>query len=294
MTAPPAVLILGATGRLGRVLAKYFAEMGLPVTGFTRAELDLEKTSEIRHKLEAVRFDWLINAAGTTDVDQCERDPQLAHVINTASTAEIARACAAQGARMLHISTDYVFDGLGRRPLREADKTNPVNQYGATKLAGEQAVLEASPAHVVARVSWLFGGEKETFPDRIIASALAGDEVCAVNDKWASPTFADDLADWLLFLVQSGSHSGLIHLCNAGVASWQEYGQAALDIALELGVPLRARVVTGHSMVGFDRFLAKRPVYTPLKTTRFAKLYGESPRQWQDALWTHLRQRHLR
>jgi len=294
MIAEPAVLILGATGRLGRVLVRHFTAAGLPVKALTRADLDLARPEGIATALAGASFDWLVNAAGTTDVDDCERHPRLAHVINAESTHELAIACADRGARMIHISTDYVFGGEGDHLLTEEDAAVPVNEYGASKLAGEKATLAASADHIVARVSWLFGGEKQSFPDRIVTAGIAGDEVRAVSDKWASPTYAEDLAGWLLFLVQSGAHRGLIHLCNSGVASWQEYGQAALDIAGELGLTLRTTHVEGHTMHGFDRFIAKRPPYTPLDTTRFAALRGSAPRPWQEALREYLTARYLR
>lgn len=294
MIAEPAVLILGATGRLGRVLVRHFSAAGLQVKATTRADLDLARTDGIASALAGASFDWLVNAAGTTDVDDCERHPRLAQIINAESTHELATACAARGARMIQISTDYVFGGEGNRLLTEEDTAVPLNEYGASKLAGETATLAASADHLVARVSWLFGGEKQSFPDRIVTAGIAGDAVRAVSDKWASPTYAEDLADWLLFLVRKGSHRGLIHLCNSGVASWQEYGQVALDIASELGLNLRTTRVEGHTMHGFDRFIAQRPPYTPLDTALFATLHGSAPRSWQDALREHLCARYLR
>lgn len=266
----------------------------MDVQAMFRADLDLARPDSIPAALEGRRFDWLINAAGTTDVDDCERHPRLAHVINAESTHELAIACARRGARFIQISTDYVFAGDVRRLLTEQDEAHPLNEYGISKLAGEDAALAADPAHIVARVSWLFGGEKQSFPDRIVTAGLAGDEVRAVSDKWASPTYAEDLAGWLIFLVQNGSHRGRIHLCNSGVASWQEYGQAALDIAGELGLHLRTTVVEGHSMHGFDRFIALRPPYTPLDTSLFAALSGSAPRPWKEALREYLTARYLR
>ena len=227
-------------------------------------------------------------------MDDCERHPILAHVINGESTGVVAQECARRGVRMIHVSTDYVFAGDGRNLLRETDAAEPVNAYGLSKREGEVAALAADPSAIVARVSWLFGGEKQSFPDRVVTAGLVGDEVRAVNDKWACPTYAEDLAEWLQLLVKDGSHRGLIHLCNAGVASWQEYGQAALDIAAELGLHLKTTRVEGHSMVGFDRFIALRPPYTPLDTTLFKSISGAAPRSWREALTEYLRQRYWR
>jgi dTDP-4-dehydrorhamnose reductase len=237
-------------------------------------------------------FDWLVNAAGTTDVDDCERHPRLAHVVNAESTAALATECARRGSRLVQISTDYVFAGDGDRLLREDDPALPINAYGHSKLEGEEAALSACPGAVVARVSWLFGGEKVSFPDRVVTAGLAGDHVRAVNDKFACPTYAEDLAGWLLWLIQDGQFTGRLHLCNSGVASWQEYGQAALDLAASMGLPLRTTQVEGHTMVGFDRFIAARPPYTPLDTARFSQLSGITPRPWREALAAYLRSRY--
>jgi len=293
MPASPRVLVLGVNGRLGRVLTCRLKQAGQLVASLGRNELDLAIPQAIPAELAPWDFDWIINAAGTTDVDACEREPKLAMLINATSTQALAEVCAARGARLIQISTDYVFSGSERHLLTETDLAEPVSIYGSSKRAGEIAALEANPANIVARVSWLFGGEKASFPDRVVTSALAGEPVRAVNDKWACPTYAEDLVDWLHWLVQDGTHQGLIHLCNEGPATWLEYGQATLDLALELGLPLETKQVEGHSMIGFDRFLATRPVYTPLDTQLFARLSGITPRPWREALRDYLKVRFL-
>jgi dTDP-4-dehydrorhamnose reductase len=282
------VLVLGANGRLGRALTRLYAPRHR-VTGWTRQQLDLTDTSSIPALLGDAQFDLLINAAGLTSVDQCETDTEIARLTNLTAPQLMAEACAQRGARFIHVSTDYVFAGDGRTPLTEADTPAPLNEYGRTKLAGEQAVLAACPSALVARVSWLFGPDKKSFPDTVIEDALLKPVVLAVNDKWSCPTYADDLAKWIETLfVHHPSTSGVIHLCNSGYASWQEYGQRALEIAEELGLPLVAKKVTGHSMHGFERFKAIRPPFTALSTSRFTSITGISPRHWEDAIREHL------
>ncbi len=292
MPAVTRVLILGANGRLGRVLRRRFAAAGHQVRALNRAELDLARPENVGSALAGLEFDWLLNAAGTTDVDDCERHPKLAHVINAESTGVLAAECHRRGARMIQISTDYVFAGDGERLLTEQDLAVPANAYGQSKRAGEEAALAAAPSSIVARVSWLFGGEKQSFPDRVVTAGLAGDEVRAVDDKWACPTYVEDLATWLLFLVKDGGHQGLIHLCNSGVASWQYYGQTALDLAGELGLKLQTTEVHGHTMHGFDRFIAPRPPFTALDTGLFTGIFGQPPRSWPEALTEYLRLRY--
>ncbi len=291
MSEPPRVLILGANGRLGGALRRVYGGGPVVVTAWGRAELDLTDLEGIPARLESAPFDVLINAAGLTSVDGCEVRREEARLTNSAAPGVIAAFCRSLGRRLIHISSDYVFDGAERSPRRETDPTAPCNHYGQTKLDGERAVLAADPSALVVRVSWLFGRDKESFPDMILRKALEEDEVRAVNDKWSSPSYADDLADWLLTLIlRHPDAAGLLHLCNEGSTTWQEYGQAVLDIAARLGLPLKTRHVVGHSMVGFTPFLATRPPFTALDTGRFQALTGIRPRSWQEALECYLRE----
>lgn len=284
------ILVLGASGRLGRTLGRIYTALSLPVTTWGRAQLDLTLSSQIPERLADTSFDVLINAAGLTSVDGCEIHQEEARLSNAVAPGLLAAFCAARGRRFIHISSDYVFDGLDPRPRRESDPAVPCNHYGLTKLMGEHAALAANPASLIVRVSWLFGPDKPSFPDMILRTALDQSSVSAVNDKWSSPSFSDDLASWLLTLIKLHPHaSGLLHLCNQGAPSWQEYGQAALDIAARLGLPLKCRQVSGHSMHGFTPFIARRPPHTALDTGTFQRLTGIQPRPWQHALEDYIK-----
>ncbi len=288
MASPTKFLVLGANGRLGKALVRRYAAQGLTVEALGRSELDLAKPELVAETLANHSFDVLINAAGDTDVDHCELDPGASLLVNTQGPAAAAAYCAAKGLRFVQISTDYVFEGYPHADRVETDVTKPVNHYGRSKLAGEQSVLAAHPQALVLRVSWLFGLEKPSFPDRIIRDALAREDVSAVNDKWACPTYADDVTEWALALINAG-HQGVVHLCNQGACTWFEYGQATLDIATSLGLPLKARTMRGHSMHGFSLFKAARPPYTALNTGLFTQRTGLTPRPWQEALEEYLR-----
>lgn len=292
MSEPLRVLLLGANGRLGGALRRLYRKEGaLAVTAWGRQDMDLTDLHVIPSRLAGADFDVLINAAGLTSVDGCEIRREEARLTNTAAPELIAAFCAAHDRRLVHISSDYVFSGKGRTPCRETDATAPCNHYGQTKLDGEIAVLAADPRALVIRVSWLFGPDKPSFPDSILQTALQKDEVRAVNDKWSSPSYADDLANWLrVLLLDHPTVSGLLHLCNEGATTWQEYGQAVLDIASNLGMPLKTRSVIGHSMEGFTPFIARRPPFTALDTGRFQAITGIRPRPWQKALECYLRQ----
>jgi len=279
--------ILGGTGRLGATLVRSWGTTH-QVISLPRSIVDLEKPDELESALEPYQFDVLINSAGLTDVDRCEKETALAHRMNAESPVELAKICRSRAARFVHIGTDYVFSGTGQAPLTEEDPAVPANQYGRSKLAGDLGVLEVNPAALVARISWLFGPEKPAFPEMILKQALAGSRVSAVADKWSSPTYAPDVASWLLALLGQEHQSGLFHLSNAGACSWQEYGQTVVDAALDAGWPLRATLVDPIPMDSIKAFVAKRPVYTVMNTARFTNATGIVPRSWQDAVREHV------
>ena len=289
MPEPLRILILGANGRLGHALHRLYSAGPHHVTAWSRSQLNLTDLDCIPSALASTEFDVLINAAGLTNVDLCEERQEEAQLSNGTAPGLLAAFCAAHDRRMIHISSDYVFPGSPPTLLRETDPTSPCNHYGHSKLAGEKAVLSNHPAALVVRVSWLFGPDKPSFPDMILRTALEQDHVSAVNDKWSSPSYSEDLADWLLALIEHHPEaSGLLHLCNEGAPSWQEYGQATLDIALHMRLPVKTRTVTGHTMSGFTPFIAARPPHTALDTTKFQILTGIRPRPWQDALEAYL------
>ncbi len=291
MSDPLRLLILGANGRLGGALRRVYSSVFDEVTAWGRTELNLAAPERISTVLQRAEFDVCVNAAGLTTVDGCETRREEARLTNGVAPGLIAEHCRAHGRRLIHISSDYVFAGDENRPRRETDPAVPCNEYGRSKLVGEQAVLAADPAALVVRVSWLFGREKPSFPDSILKTALEKEEVSAVDDKWSSPSYADDLAEWLrVLIVDHPEASGVLHLCNEGATTWQAYGQAVLDIATELGLPLKARRVAGHSMHGFAPFVAERPPYTALDTGKFQALTGLHPRSWQEALAAYLRE----
>lgn len=288
------ILILGSKGRLGAALAERCAQSH-DVIAFGRQDLNLIwEPGRIQSVLGSVPFDVLINAAGHTGVDYSELHPEEAMASNATGPGAVAAACQAKGARMIQISTDYVFSGQGKTPLKETDSPAPVQVYGDTKWKGEQRVLETCNSAVVARVSWLFGLQKLSFPDRMLEQAMATENVSAVADKWSSPTSAEDLVGWLLFLIeQRPDFRGHVHLCNGGSCTWQEYAQHALDIAIDLGLPLKTSRVRSIDMTELKDFVAARPRYTVLDTSLFQATTGIVPRSWKDALADYLRRHYV-
>lgn len=289
MAEPLKILILGANGRLGKTLCQQWAGTPHEITGLGRTDLDLTQIDQIFDQLTSIPFDVLINTAGLTSVDGCETRRLEASLSNAEAPGLMAAFCQQHQRRFIHLSSDYVFAGDVPSLRHENDPTHPCNAYGESKLAGELATLSACRNALVLRVSWLFGRDKESFPDMILRTACEQDTVTAVNDKWSSPSYADDLASWILTLIDSHPNAnGVFHLCNQGATNWQDYAQETLNIAHRLGYPLRTRQVVGHSMHGFAPFVATRPPYTALATDKFTALTGIRPRTWQDALQAYL------
>jgi dTDP-4-dehydrorhamnose reductase len=277
------VLILGGKGRLGAAIARRWASRH-EVIAAGRAEVDIADLLSLEKRLRDADFDVLVNSAALTNVDRCESDRDEALIVNTQAVEVMARVAAEKGARLIHISTDYVFDGEKETPYLESDAAYPLSYYGQTKLDGEAAALSASPDHVVARVSWVFGPDRPSFIDILLDRARTQDHVEAVADKTSSPTHAEDAADWLEAFLTREIPGGLYHACNEGACTWQEYGQHALDTALKAGVPLRTHIVAPIPLTALKNFLAPRPRHTSMDTTRLTEATGLRPRPWREAV----------
>ncbi len=282
------IVILGAGGRLGAALQRAYAQ-NFAVTAFNHGQLELSDEHKIRSELGPRDFDLLINCAALTDVDYCESHRAEAFTINAEAPRLLAQMCARKQATLVHISTDYVFDGKKRAPYGEEVEPIPVSAYGESKLEGERAVLETDDRFLVVRVSWVFGPDRPSFVDQVIARARESAEVAAVADKFSTPTYTLDLADWLRIAWNSGA-SGLLHLANGGECSWQEYAQHALNCCRECGIELRGRRVAPLSLGQMTNFVARRPIYTVLSTEKFARLSGVQPRSWRDAVADYVKE----
>ncbi|MDB6003707.1 MAG: dTDP-4-dehydrorhamnose reductase [Prosthecobacter sp.] len=224
-----------------------------------------------------------------TSPDVCEVEPERAFQVNAVAPRLMAEYCQARGARMIHFSTDYVFSGEPHDLWCEEDETEPVNVYGRTKLAGEQAVLKASPNALVARVSWLFGPDKASHPDHIIQRALQTGDLSAVADKVSVPTSNVDISGWIeQLIVQHPTTCGVLHLCNTGIASWHSWAETALGIALRLGVPVKTMRVRPVELASLTQLKAPRPLMTVMSNAKLQSLLGGEIRNWYDALEDYL------
>ncbi len=284
-------VILGAGGRLGAALAREWSNAGENVISFDRKELPLGNAERLEQVLGGIEFDSLVNCAALTNVDYCESHPEEAFKTNGEAANEVALLCEQKGARCVHISTDYVFDGQSQKPYVETDSAKPVSVYGESKKLGEEAVLAAGPRHWAVRVSWVFGPDRPSFLDQVVSRALSESSVDAVSDKWATPTYTLDVATLLRPFLRRVQGGGLLHLTNTGACNWQEYGQHALDCAAAAGLPLKTVKVGGVPMSSIKAFVAKRPVHTVLDTTKLVALGRLQPRPWQEAVEAHIHNR---
>src|SRR5215216_1321047 len=237
------IVIVGTGGRLGAALLRQYRDE-YDAIGFDREQLDLSDLGELRDKLQGTEFDVLVNAAAFTNVDLCETESDRAFLINAEAPGVLAEICRDKGAKLIHFSTDYVFDGNKRAPYTEEDEANPISVYGESKLAGEKNILASGREHLVVRVSWVFGPDRPSFIDAMIKRASESSDVAAIADKFSAPTYTVDIATMLpQFFMPADGYSGILHFANTGRCSWQEYAQCALDCCQQAGVPLKAKTI---------------------------------------------------
>jgi dTDP-4-dehydrorhamnose reductase len=295
------IIIIGSSGRLGAALMREYRGK-YDVDGFNHTQLDLSNLNGVRERLRATNFDVLINAAAFTNVDLCETERDRAFLINAEAPGVLARICCDKRAKLIHFSTDYVFDGEKRAPYTEEDEAKPISVYGESKLAGEKNVLATENRHLVVRVSWVFGPDRPSFIDGIVKRAQENREVDAIADKLSAPTYTVDIAEMIERVLdawsrralapdglRAGRLQGIVHFANAGQCSWQEYGQWALDRCHEAGLPLKATNVGARKLKDMANWIARRPVYSVLSTAKYTKFTDMPPRTWRDAVADYIR-----
>ena len=277
------IVILGAGGRLGAALLREYREK-YDISGFNHAQLDLANLDDVREKLGATNFDVLINAAAFTNVDACETERDRAFLINAEAPGILAEICNEKDAKLIHFSTDYVFDGEKRAPYTEEDQANPISAYGESKLAGEKNVLAAEDGHLVVRVSWVFGPDRPSFVDAMIKRAQQDEKIDAISDKFSTPTYTHDIAHMLPQFFDRGVAGGILHFANAGKCTWQEYAQWALGCCRDAGIFLKGGTVGALKLSQMTNWAARRPVYSVLSTAKYTELTGTASRAWREAV----------
>jgi len=284
----PKILIFGARGRLGAALARACAVDG-EVRAMGRAEGDLSDPAACANRVRAEQPTIVINSAALTNVDVCETERDLARTVNADAAGALARACTEVGARLIQISTDYVFSGQAQEPYAEDAAPEPISWYGQTKLEGEQQVMAADGQHAVVRVAWVFGPDRDSFVDKAVQTSLRGEPVKAVADKWSSPSYTLDIADALRALFAPAAPGGIYHVCNRGVCTWRDWAEEGITVAAALGAPVQTRTVEPLRLADIAAMIAKRPVYSPMSCARIEALIGRPMRSWQAAVADYLR-----
>lgn len=280
-------LILGAGGILGNALTRHSRARGIPCFALNHAALDLCDTPALAAALERHRPECVVNAAAMTAVDLCESERARAFEVNAAAPGRLAVACRERGIRLVHVSTDYVFDGAIRRPYREEDSARPLGVYAASKLEGEQRVLAADPSALVVRPAWVFSADGKTFLCRLRRLVATEETLRVANDRTGNCTYAPDLATAIEALVVRRA-TGIVHFANRGELSWYDFALALLEEALRLGLPVRCRKVEPISSALLN-LPAKRPPYSVLDTSRYKQLTGNAIRPWRETLPDFLR-----
>jgi dTDP-4-dehydrorhamnose reductase len=276
---PMRIMITGAGGMLGQVLARAASGAGHACVPLTRSELDISDAAEVSAAVAAAEPDVVVNCAAWTDVDGAEAESAAALAVNGEGAGQVARAAVAAGAWTVQISSDYVFDGEKRAPYLESDPTDPRSSYGRSKLAGEEAVArEAARSHTIVRSSWLFGLGGRCFPATILRLAAEPGELTVVDDQVGCPTFTGHLATALVEIC-ANRPVGIVHLAGGGSCSWFELATEVVAIA---GLP--AQIAPGRT--ADQGRAAPRPAYSVLGSERRAEV-GELP-HWRQGLEAYM------
>lgn len=273
-------MIFGASGLLGRALMREWNED--EVIGLSSRDVDIRDPNRVREAVEKVRPDWIILAAAYTDVEGCESNQELAFAVNRDGAMQVASAAHRIGAKLLFVSSDYVFDGKKTFPYETDDARNPLGVYARSKAEAEIRLQDLLPQCCIVRTSWLFGTGGKCFPDTILKLAAARPVLDVVNDQRGSPTFSTDLARAISQLCRNHAR-GIVHVTNAGSCSWFEFARAILQLSSS---PTEVRPIGTQQMPR----PAPRPAYSVLSPASLQR-QGIFMPTWQDALARYLRER---
>ncbi len=276
-------LVMGCNGQLGHSLADT-ASVNVNLIGLDLPELDITDAPAVLEICRETRPDVIVNASAYTAVDQAESESALATSVNVEGPRNIAIASREVGARLIHISTDFVFDGQSSTPYKADTVTNPLSAYGQTKRDGELAVLEeTSDTAVVIRTSWLYSKTGSNFVKTMLRLMGERDELGIVADQFGSPTWADSLAEALWAFVDAPEHSGIFHWTDSGETSWQEFAVAIQQEALALG--LLGKAIPIHAIKTEDYpTAATRPTYSVLDCSSTIQAINIQPAEWRTNL----------
>lgn len=273
------ILVTGANGQLGNEIRRRSVGCNHHFTFTDVAELDITDAAAVLEMASNTKAEFIINCAAYTNVDKAEDDEQTAHLINCTATANLAAAAKQVGATLIHVSTDYVFDGCGCTPYTEEAAVAPTGAYGRTKLAGEQAVAESGCKHIIIRTAWLYSPFGRNFVKTMRTLTAERELLQVVFDQVGSPTYAGDLADAILHIVAGGTREayGTYHYSNEGVCSWYDFAKEICEMSGNV-----CEIRPCHS----NEFPSKvaRPHYSVLDKTKIKTTFGISIPHWKESL----------
>lgn len=281
------VLITGANGQLGRELVRLAQQVDFEIHGLSRQQLDITNKNQIQQIFERISPSLVINAAAYTQVDTAENESNLAYAVNKKGPAYLARYCADNHLTLIHISTDYVFDGTKGQPYQESDPMTPLGVYGQSKAQGETAIRSILPNHIIVRTAWLYGVYGNNFVKTIIKLAAEKTALRVVADQFGSPTSAADLAKAILTITRKISANekfdwGTYHYCCKGITTWHGLAEKIIELAAPY-TTLQTRQVEAITTPEWPT-PAKRPPYSVLNCTRLKSQFGIEPEAWQQSL----------
>ena len=275
------VIITGGRGMLAHELDNALRSRACAPILATRQECDITDPAQVSALFKRHRPTLLLNCAAHTAVDRCEDEPQLANAINGEAVGHLAQLAREYHVKLVHFSTDFVFDGHIDRPYRPDDTPNPLSAYGKSKLLGEERIKHLSPpSWLTIRTSWLFGRHGHCFPKAIIDRARSGHPLNVVNDQHGCPTYAADLASAVLDLIDRNA-SGIWHITNASPTTWFDFAAA---IVKQFAIPVQVTPISTAQWLAMRPKQAVRPAYSVLDLSAYTALMGKELRPWHDAL----------
>ena len=290
------ILLTGATGQVGSELLNTLSPLG-EVIAPPRSSLDLANLQSIRDTIRTLRPRWIVNPAAYTAVDKAESEPDLAYAINRDAIRAIGEEAATIGAGVIHFSTDYVFDGTGTKPYVETDPTNPVSVYGASKLAGEQALAQSGAAHLIFRTSWVYGARGKNFLLTILKLAREREHLRIVGDQHGAPTWSRDLARMTAHVIEQAEaaangqnlaaaladSSGIYHASGAGETTWHGFAAEAIRQQREREPNTRFAEIEAITTAEYPT-PAKRPANSRLNCDKLQQQFNWSMPEWRESL----------
>ncbi len=275
------VVIIGGTGLLGKALAQEWTGDQLVIAG--SRDVDVRDRARVEEFIKTHRPDWVVLAAARAQVDECERNPELAEAVNHLGAIHVAESCRTMKTRLMHISTDYVFGGAAQTtPFESDDPVAPNCVYARTKAEAERSIRRILPGACIARISWLFGAEGHCFANTVLEWAESGKKVRPITDQQGVPNYNHDVARALMLLARAGA-TGIVHVTNAGATSWFEFSRELLAIA---GLEAEVEPVTMRELAR----PAARPAYSVLSDASL-RAYGITLRHWREAIPSYLERR---